>query len=299
MIVSVYNGAGERVKQLLSVQMTGPPPGAQLSSNTLSALSGDGSNVSVTYSGGSLGSWDGTDSAGDPVLNGVYYVQVSTIGPDGEETSVVQQVTVSRSIARVSALIYNSVGEVVRHLYGSAGDPAGAQMTNVVLSSSVVAPGAGNNGGSLGILVKASGGNNLALTWDGTGDNGQTMTPGVYELEVHWDDGMNGVSDIDKSIVVRPGQTQAGVLAEPNLLGPGTGSIVTFQAMGDQGLALRFKIYTVAGERVPAAAGPSGPDRIQYDASGLASGLYLAVVDGTDASNHLQLHQVVKFTVLR
>jgi len=297
--VSVYNSAGEKVKQLAYLQLTEPAPGVVLSANAVTALSGEGSGIGISYTGGLLGNWDGTNAGGNPVLNGVYYVQVASVGPNGQVSSVTQQVAVTRSVARVSALVYNSVGEIVRHLYGSEGSPKGAQMTNVELSSSVVTPGGSDLAGQVQISVKTTGGGTVELSWDGTSDNGGAVTPGVYELEVHWDDGTNGTSNINKSIVVRPGQ--GGVVlvaAQPNALGPDTGSMVTFRASPGQGLALRFRIYTVAGEFIPAAPGPSGPDLIQYNVSGLASGLYLAEVEGFNQANQRLLRQTVRFTVV-
>ena len=270
-----------------------------MSANAVTALSGDGSAVGVSYKGGPLGNWDGTNASGNPVLNGVYYVQVSSVGPLGQVSSVTQQVAVTRSVARVSVMVYNSAGEIVRHLYALEGSPKGAGMTSVELSSSVVTPGGSDLTGQVLISVKTTGGGTVQLSWDGTSDNGGPVTPGVYELETHWDDGANGTSDINKEIVVRPGKEDGGLVsAQPNALGPGTGSVVNFRATQGQGLELHFKLYTVAGELIPTTPGPSGPDLIQYDVSGLASGLYLAEVEGFNPAHQRVLRQIVRFTVV-
>jgi len=278
--------------------MAEPPGGVALSSNAITAVSGPGSSVGVFYMGGSLANWDGTNNSGNPVLNGVYYFQITTAGPNGVVTSINQQVTVTRSFARASVLVYNEAGEVVKHLYASEGAPLGTEMTNVDLSSAAFTPGNQNASGNVQILVHTSGGGSITLSWDGTADNGSPVTPGVYELGVHWDDGKDKVSDITQEIVVRPGSGTSGtVVAQPNVLGPGTGSVVTLKASPGQGLTLNFRIYTVAGEFVPVVPGPSGPDLVQFDASKLASGLYLVEVEGLNSSNQILLRQIVKFTV--
>ena len=74
-----------------------------------------------------------------------------------------------------------------------------------------------------------------------------------------------------------------------------TGTIFTAATAN---LTLRVHIYTVAGERVATLDGLAGQSNVYWNASGLASGIYIAVVDAKDASGNLVDHQTVKVLIL-
>src|SRR5208282_3229128 len=122
-------------------------------------------------------------------------------------TSVTQKVTVSRSLAQVSVNIYNEAGEVVRHLYVYTDDPGNMNMGNVLMSRDMIQPSMGTPTGSGANLVTLTFPNGLTLSWDGKNDNGQIVTNGVYEVEIHWNDGNGGEGVITRSVTVenRPG----------------------------------------------------------------------------------------------
>jgi uncharacterized repeat protein (TIGR01451 family) len=299
--VDVYNAAGEVVKQILVQQMSQAVNSMSLSATTITALNGSGSTVNLYDGDYLLGSWNGTDGNGAPVSNGVYYIKVDSISTTGAVKSVTQQVIVSRNVARMTVNIYNEAGEVVRRLVAVVDDPSGAQMTNVALSSTVVSPGqpAAGQPTSVQIVVQVAGGSPVTLSWDGTSDNGNTVMPGPYELEVHWDNGEGGITDITKAILVVGGQERVGtILAEPNILNSKNGMITTFTIDSSQNLTVKFKVYTVAGELVPAVALQAGTNRASYDASGLASGLYLVEVEAANPNGGLVQRQILKIDVV-
>ncbi len=88
--------------------------------------------------------------------------------------------------------------------------------------------------------------------------------------------------------------------AWPNLLKGSNGPLTTtFHTNSSQNLTLEVSVYTVAGELVAKIQGPSGTNQAAWDASGLASGIYLALVNLT-ASNGTHLgRQVLKMAVIR
>jgi hypothetical protein len=301
-LIGVYNEAGERIKEISVLQLSAPLENLELKGNVLTRLQGPGGTLEIYSQGCLLGTWDGTDSAGDPVTNGVYHIQVDNIDPYGVVTTVTREATVSRSLARVSVEVFNEAGEVVKHLQAWTDDPDGSEMTNVTLNTQAILPGGGAGNPSSVLIGIGSSTMTLNLSWDGTNDGGRIVSPGHYELEVHWKDGQGGVSDISRGILVLgSGRKKKGtVTAQPNLLRLSAGVHRTkFTAPADPGLTLRARIYTLDGELASDIRGGSGTDEVFWDASGYASGLYLAVVDLLDSRGGLKERETLKILVLR
>ena len=115
--IAVYNEAGELVKKIAVLQLSEPVGNLQWPSGT--AITGLNQTLSFYDLGHLIGQWDGTNSNGNPVSNGVYHIQVSSSDPTGVVTTLTQEVTVSRVLTLLSADIYNEAGEIVRHLYSA------------------------------------------------------------------------------------------------------------------------------------------------------------------------------------
>jgi len=290
------------VKQILVEQRFQPATNINLpSGKTITSLNGPGNKVDL-YDGNSLlATWDGTNANGDPVSNGVYHIQVDTIDPRGVSSSVSQPVMVDRAVAKVSVTIYNEAGEVVKHLFQLTDDPTGSSMSNVTLSSNVLKPGttvATGQPTSVQIIVQASG-MPMTLTWDGTSDNGSLVTAGHYQMEVHWDDGPGKVTDISRGILVISGSIPGNITAQPNILKPALGMVTSFQVDTDQDLTVSVSIYTMAGELVTTVKGAPGTNQALWNATGLASGLYLAEVLVSNIQGGLIQRQIRKVEVVR
>ena len=298
--VGVYNSAGELVKQIwvqeLSQQITNF---SLLQTPTITSLHGV---VYVEVNGQQIATWDGTNQAGDPVSNGVYYVKVDNIDPYGVDTSVSETVTVSRSIAKIQVNIYNEAGEVIKHLYAYSDDPGNMNLGDVAFSSSVIKPTVGtptSNGTSDLTLTFPNG---VTVTWDGTNDNGQIVTDGTYEVEVNWTDGKGGQQVTTHNVTVERGNNSpagGNVFAYPNILKGGTMS-VTVRINSSLSLTLTASVYDVAGELVKRpVTGQVGIGTASVDVSGLASGLYFIVVDLADTNGHLIQKQVTQIVIER
>ena len=91
----------------------------------------------------------------------------------------------------VTAYVYNEAGEVVKTLYDMVDDPVGDNMINVNLSATVIEPGylASSRLPSQEWIAIQTSGMPVTLMWDGTNDLGTVVTPGIYEIEIHWNDG--------------------------------------------------------------------------------------------------------------
>ncbi len=301
--VGVYNEAGELINQIKVVQLSQSVNSLNLQGNAITSLTGTSGKIYIYSQGYLLGVWDGTNSNGDPVSNGVYFIKANSVDPYGVVTTITQQATVSRSLAKISVNVYNEAGEVVKHLLAWVDDPLGAQMNNVVLSSAVLQPGApagGSQPSTLLIAVQTSG-TAVTLSWDGTNDSGAYVSAGYYLLGAHWFDGQGGTSDISRGILVTAnGNRSDGTLvAQPNLLTVSTGvTRTTFKYYSSQNLTLRVRIYTLAGELAAETQGNSGTNQATWDASGYASGLYLATADLLSNNGGKVGQQILKIMVL-
>jgi len=300
--VAVYNEAGELVDQIRSLQLSQSVDSLNLQGHAITSLIGENDKTDIYSQGYLLGVWNGAGADGNPVSNGVYLIKVNSVDPYGVVNTVTQEVTVSRSLAKVSVNVYNEAGEVVKHLFGWVDDPMGAQITNVALCGSALQPGAGaGQPSSVQIAIQTTGAA-VTLSWDGTNDNGVYVSAGYYLLEAHWDDGQGETTDISKGILVTANgvRNDGTLVAQPNILRLSTGTTRTiFKYESAQGLTLRVRIYTLAGEEICDLQGASGSNQASWDATGYASGLYLAAVDLLNPNGGQMGQQILKVMVLR
>ncbi len=300
--VGVYNEAGELLQSLETAQLSQAVDSLTLEGSTITRLEGAGSQILLYCQGNLLGVWNGLDSSGNPVSNGVYYIQVESVGPSGVVTTVTQEAVVSRNLAQVMAAVYNEAGEVVKHLTAWVDDGVGAGITNVGINGSVLEPGETANSGApncVQVLIQSA----LApvtLDWDGTDDQGSYVTSGEYLLSVNWEGGGGPSGSITKNILVVGGGLREGepVAAVPNLLRVSSG-LKQVSFLGPSGPTLRVRIYSLAGELVASFLGEPGTGQASWEVSNAASGLYLAVVEKLDVSGGLTGRQTLKISVIR
>ncbi len=298
--VNIYNEAGEVVRTILVEHTFQPVDNISLSGSVITLLQGPGSTVDVYYSGSLLGSWNGLNNNGNPVSNGSYRIQVDNVSSNGSVTSVSQRVTVNRAASKVTVQVFNEAGELVRTLYTSQSNSSGANLNDVILASNFISPGHSSAGtpSQAQILLQTSNGS-MALTWDGMSQGGTYVTPGRYEIDVHWDNGQSSAYDIHRSLIVENTVVTGNLVAEPNEL-KGSNQVTTFDATGVAGATLvKATIYTLSGQKVVAKQGQPGTAQAQWDASGMASGIYLAVVEADDANGNRLLRKILKVMVLR
>jgi uncharacterized repeat protein (TIGR01451 family) len=300
--VNIYNSAGEVVKTILVQNVSQPIDNLTLStSNPITTLQGPGSTILIYYNGALIGTWDGSNNSGNPVTNGTYQIKVSSTSTAGVVTSVSQQAVVNRQLSNITATIFNSSGELVRTLYNVVSDSFNSQMTNVNLSSSVISPGSGTNGNSGGLtIVVVTSGTPVTLTWDGTNNSSTMVTPGSYTILINWDNGQGSTTDISRTVMVIPSSGSTGVaIARPNVLEPSQTMTTTFDGSGvANAYAVNAKVYTIAGQLISPIQGAPGTALAYWNASGMASGIYFAVVDVLDANGGNIDHQIFKILVL-
>jgi flagellar hook assembly protein FlgD len=267
-------------------------------------MKGAGSSIDILFDGYVIGTWDGTNNSGSPVSNGEYKIQVDNIGASGVVTSVSQNAIVNRSLANITASVYNGAGELVRTLYYLIDDPVGSSMTNVKLSSnafrpSLTAPASVIAGSPnyAAIYIQTSG-TPVTLIWDGTDNSSSVVTPGEYTIQVHWNDGSGQTTDISRQILVMAGGLFSGVVqARPNVLSPATTLSTTFDCSNvANATGMKIKIYTITGELIQAINSSSTTQG--WTATGLASGIYIVNVEVDNASGGVINQQRLKLLVI-
>ena len=295
--VGVFNEAGELVRTIKVELLSQPIDSISLSGTVITTLNGANNAVDIYYKGTLIGSWNGMNASGDPSPNGIYHVKVDSVNPTGVVSSVTQQVMVSRSLYKATVLIYNESGEVVKHLYAFVDDPGKAAVMGVQLSTTVIKPSNNPIGGTpnqLGVILS----NGTTIIWDGRSDAGTFVQTGQYFVEVHSVDGKGGTTTVTEQVSVQAADVPNLVLAQPNILDAKKGVLGTTFTAATTNLTLRVYIYTVAGERVATLDGLAGQSNVYWNVSGLASGIYIAVVDAKDPGGNLVAHQTVKVLIL-
>jgi flagellar hook assembly protein FlgD len=224
------------------------------------------------------------------VTNGNYLIQIDSTSLAGVVTSVSKTATVNRNLSNIMVNIYNSAGELIRTLYSTVADSTGASMTDVNLSANIfrptsAAPVTSGTPSQVNIVVNSSDGTAVTLTWDGTNNSGTDVTPGVYTVDCHWSEGSTNFQNITRSVIVIGGIVNTTVVARPNMLNSTNGMITTFDGTGvTNAYLIQVQIYTIAGQLLQTVVSPAGIPEVNWNAAGLASGIYIAVVDIQNAA---------------
>lgn len=295
--VGVYNEAGELVKEIWVQELSREITSFNVLEDT--SITSLNDYVYVEYEGERIATWDGTNQAGDPVSNGAYYMKIDNVNPYGTVATVSKVVTVSRAVARVEVNVFNEAGEVVRHLYGYADDPENLSAMDVSFSTNLLQPTEGTPvpGGTNVVYITST--NGMRLEWDGRSDSGAIVTNGHYDIEVHYIDGHGGESAVTRGIIVQSTNERGEeVYAQPNVLADGqTTTIVKIDSA--RGYTLTAQLYDVAGELIRTVAGDMGTNAVMLDVKGLASGMYIVVVELKDADGKFAGRQITKIAIQR
>ncbi len=305
--VNIYNSAGEVIKSIDLQRFSEAVNNIVLSpSNTITTLSGPNNSIDIMFNGYVIGTWDGTDNSGKPVSNGSYEIKIDSASNTGLVTSVSQRAIVARALTSVSGIVYNSAGEAVRSLYSMVDDARGLIMNDLVLSSDTIKPNAAGavtaSGGtpSQVVIVIQTSGSPVTLIWDGTNNNGVCVSPGVYSVNINWNDGSGHTQNISREITVLTETMATGAaVAKPNVLNSANGMTATFDATNVSGAySIQVQIYTMAGEKVRTLSSFHGFPQVGWIATGMASGIYVASVNIQNAGGGTIGTQRLKVLVL-
>lgn len=308
--MAIYNSAGEIVKTYTTFETNSAINSLNLSSNTLS----NGSQaIQISTNGQYLGTWDGTNSAGQIVTNGSYFIKISSTNPFGVTSTVSQTVSVDLSPSTLTVLVFNSAGEIVKHITeseilamigGSGLSISDFNISRIQLSSNVIVPNYSGSGATNSVLTitLASG---QSFTWNGTGDNGLILPNGSYFLEVQsTKQGAQGNQEITRVVNIEGGSSAInGAELWPNPVHVGQSPQAEFRINTDavQAVATDVKIYTLAGELVKPILynQPGDPSTVLWNIGGanLASGTYIAVIELNSANGTIG-HKILKVVII-
>ena len=155
----------------------------------------------------------------------------------------------------------------------------------------------------LGGIIEISLNGQIVATWDATNENGNWVPNGTYYFVSETTDS-NGNKVIHKrgAFVMTFHSQAVSLTALPNVAYPGE-TIHFFASFGaspaDEMSSL--KIYAVSGELVrvlTVSGGNAVWDLINRSGQMSASGIYLAVLDGTDPANGVPMRKTVKVMVI-
>jgi flagellar hook assembly protein FlgD len=314
MNISVYNEAGELVKVIANTTTSQEAQQVQLlvngnQSNVISPGSGNALTILLPNvetpdqqkTSGSTFSWDGTNSAGQDVANGDYYIKETTTDPYGHTDIITKPITVINSSQYVQANIFNSAGELVATVsqaYDGSG-PISLNLSNGSNSTSVFPVGSGEPDISINYTSTEF------LPWDGKNSQGDYVVSGVYEVQLVVKTSTGSSVIASKPITIldeASGDVLGTIKSLPN---PYTGDTTTplkftWQPSADG--TIKIKIYNIAGELVRTLVGDLGAATINWDLKGVggqtvSSGTYICVFEGVD-NNGNKKTKIVKIAAI-
>ncbi len=195
--------------------------------------------------------------------------------------------------------IYDIRGEVIRQINGvSSFSPTDV----LTLSLSTFVPTSPEPGGSLNISLNGQ----IIGTWNALDNSGNVVPNGIYHIvvEEHFPDGTVMILAQNASIDPFTGQETAKLVAAPNLAHPGDTIHFTATYAGNPAdTRSRIKIYSLDGELVNEVAvsvsGTATWDLTTPQHEPIASGIYLAVLDGIDPASGQSLTKTAKILYLK
>jgi flagellar hook assembly protein FlgD len=295
--VGVYNAAGELVREIRVDRFSQPINNITLLEDKIIDQLGD--TVDIQYRGAVVGTWDGTNQAGEPVSNGEYFIKIDNIDPYGTVETLTEKVTVHRPLSRVQVTIYNSAGEAVRTLWAEVENPQDL-VTSVALSRGTLKPSSGPSVPGAGNEVEITLSNGVVLVWDGRNDEGTIVDSGQYYVEILSEDGKGAQIVITREVaVINAADISVGVLvAAPNVVEAGDAG-TKFMLTTSGFYTLRVGVYNTAGELVRKIQGLPGANEAWWESRGFANGLYIAVVEVLTPEGGIADRAVRKIVVFR
>jgi hypothetical protein len=291
--LGIYNSAGELVywvAQNMDVDQSIAPQGLSVSGGALvPGMAGSAASLYLIGSGMSL-NWNGANSNGQWVQSGTYIASMTVTDPYGKVSSYSSNITVLNQNS-MSVSVYNSAGELVRHMSG----PLPTQMTAPVFSTESFSPEAGGQ-----LLISYNSGLS-SLVWDGKNDQGKLVSGGMYLVKVELSLPGQLPELWAKSVEVlrAPGaDILAAAIVAPNPASLRDAKVLV--SLGDLNSSARVRadIYDLAGEHVASADNSDEPGRIVWDLGNgrYAPGTYFIVLQVEGAK---QFRRVLKLALTR
>jgi hypothetical protein len=278
MSIKIYNSAGEQVKQ---VALTGAYSLIVNFTIDNPVFSPDDGSQAIIHVDGYVYAWDGVNSQGISVQNGVYYVKVETTDAMGYTHMQIKEVTVLTNGLTTELRIFNSGGEIVKVIPVKGLTDYGSKVLTVNPSPpSAFSPGeiTGTAGDLDYAQISYMG---VTVTWDGTNENGTIVGNGIYVMQLMGIDanGSKTVAQADITILHNGYEVFNNVKILPNPVNPLlTGTVVIKYDMMSNA-KVTIKVYNVAGELVKILQDYTAAGEVKWVLKEkVSTGIYILVI---------------------
>ncbi len=279
---SVYNSAGERVRELYVGGLSGDLSQLEML-NTLIIDSATPASLDLNAlmeNGSYALGWDGINDDGQEVKGGIYQL-VLELRDQYDKTTVIKiGVQVARAASQAALRIFNSSGELVATLPLAGSGP----WSGLSLSANQIVAGSGD----LAVSVQNPSGTQT-LHWDGTNESGRELESGTYYLKV---DELGGVA----VTVLKAPSLKGRALMAPNPA-RGNGAWIYWAALPGA-VSVQMSLYNSAGELALSQSSPASSGTMWIQAGPLAGGLYWVRLSWRGQGHELQ-GQTLKWALAR
>jgi flagellar hook assembly protein FlgD len=309
--IIIYNSAGEEVKLIADAPASNLAGDINLIFNGVPATvyAPNGGILKIELPGiqtpGQLGGalttifdWDGSNTGGQPVQPGDYFIKTSMTDAYGRVITKVQNITVITNDVYTRLSIYNTAGELVKRIQLNS-----VPSTLISLGiDDVNAVGKGNTGVA---IAYAPG---QLITWDGTDDEGRTVDSGIYIVKIEISTGDGFTVEANKSVTILNAGKQGvfnNIITYPNPVVSNFGihkdMHITWQATGTGRVVIQ--VNNMAGELISKfnaklEDGAAVWNLQTVSGQDAASGLYIMILEGTKDTGEIQV-KVMKVCVVR
>jgi flagellar hook assembly protein FlgD len=270
--ITLYNSAGELVKTITTnIPVDGNLDDFTITNPTFSPQAGQQAAIIVD---GKTYFWNGTNSAGQQVTSGVYYVKTEVVDNHGNTTVYTHPVTVIVMANQYSLKVYNSAGELVDTL---AVGNYGTGVAPTTLSTNQKAVAFGPNGGQFIFNVGPG-----TVTWNGENSQGQLVQQGGYTVQLVTQ-GLGSaytVASVDVTVLSVYSSVLAGAFVAPNPVPSGQDTVTVALPNATSVCRITGRLYDVAGELVMIGNNDMNYGRITFNIGGrrVAGGIYIVAL---------------------
>ncbi len=253
--------------------------------------------------------WNGKNNQGQYVSSGVYYLKIAEKDPYGHEETTIRDVSVINNMEYVRLTVFNSAGEIVfsSTTYG--------QSLNWTYASIDLPDIAGITDEKSTLIIKYSESPLDFIRWDFTNNNGNIISPGVYEVQVVIKDLSTGYIMLTKTIeILRLKKTFLGdVIIVPNPYYMNSNQTLKirwdfgykpWQANPSYGISgqVNLKIFNVLGELIRTINSSLNSGYVIWDLKTnnnnmVSPGIYIIVLDAKTADGY-QERKILKAGVM-
>ena len=282
--LTIYNSAGEAVRNLILNDASFDNPAKDFAINTKTFAPKNG-QLAIITAGGQTFTWAGDNDSAQGIENGIYYVKLEYTDHFGHVETMTDQITVLSSGQFYSVRIYNSAGEEVKQILVSSYGQSAPSRIDPDKTSIAIGQATGPAGS-----INFDLGNGTSVSWDGTNSQGQRVQSGSYlaQLIVTHDGAPKTVATAALTVLNVAEGLLAGAILGPNPLNllSGHGSpnglpgVVILKLNTPGGVEVVGRLYNMAGELVLTASNDMNPNEMRFDLGGhqAASGVYILAV---------------------